>query len=505
MGSRQKAACATAGLACAFGGIWSIDAHVAALSGTPYTTLWMCIVSLCVYLVACAIAIREPSIFDGNGETARKRAARLIACSTACLFISLAGSLGFIYGAKGALALACGFAMKLFGAPLTIALVCCYSRIKKADSTKASLIGISGAFVAQSILSSINVQQLWHPLIGICAGFALCAVAIICIAALLCTEAPEAAHAPSGTQLTKSQPNESRNQLPFRNVFTGPFLAILVSTSFMLGFLRSGLQTNDALSASPFIAIALVAFCVLLIPTDAHVSLSNLLSVGLACVAAAFLVAPLIDSTVPDCQTILATLGTTVLEAAAWAMAASAARQSRKTLVAAAFARLCVAFGHLLGALIARSMLVLSNADASAIQAGSLVVIFVYFMVALFLGRGSTEAFVQIEKESTARETDSRVSALEETATLIGMENDTCGRNENEADQEHLDHTHAELRQKPFAPSKAQTSTTSRMEFEPYATTARSAHLKLSRTHANLPRAKSKCLDSCRSAGISQL
>lgn len=128
-----------------------------------------------------------------------------------------------------------------------------------------------------------------------------------------------------------------------------------------------------------------------MIPTDAHVSLPNLLSVGLACVTAAFLVAPLIDSTVPDCQRILASLGTTVLEAAAWAMAASAARQSRKTLVAAAFARLCVAFGHLLGALIARSMLVLSNADASAIKAGSLVV-FVYFMVALFLGRASTEA-----------------------------------------------------------------------------------------------------------------
>ena len=120
-------------------------------------------------------------------------------------------------------------------------------------------------------------------------------------------------------------------------------------------------------------------------------SLPNLLSVGLACVAAAFLVAPLIDSTVPDCQTVLTSLGTTILEAAAWAMAASAARQSRKTLVAAAFARLCVAFGHLWGALIARSMLVLSNADASAIQAGSLVV-FVYFMVALFLGRASTEA-----------------------------------------------------------------------------------------------------------------
>ena len=234
----------------------------------------------------------------------------------------------------------------------------------------------------------------------------------------------------------------------------------------MLGFLRSGLQTNDVLSASPFIAIALVAFCILLIPTDAHVSLSNLLSVGLVCVAAAFLVAPLIDSTVPDCQTVLASLGTTVLEAAAWAMAASAARQSRKTLAAAAFARLCVAFGHLLGALIARSMLVLSNADASAIQAGSLVVIFVYFMVALFLGRGSTEAFVQIEKGSTARETDSRVSSLEETATLIGMGNNTCGRNENEASQERGDHTHAELPQKPFAPIKAQTSITSHMEFD---------------------------------------
>ena len=480
--------------------------NVAALSGTPYTTLWMRIVSLCVYLVACAIAIKEPSIFDGNGETARKRAARLIACSTACLFISLAGSLGFIYGAKGALALACGFAMKLFGAPLTIALVCCYSRIKKADSTKASLIGISGAFVAQSILSSINVQQLWHPLIGICAGFALCAVAIICIAALLCTEAPKAAHAPSGTQLTKSQPNESRNQLPLRNVFTGPFLAILVSTSFMLGFLRSGLQTNDALSASPFIAIALVAFCVLLIPTDAHVSLSNLLSVGLACVAAAFLVAPLIDSTVPDCQTILATLGTTVLEAAAWAMAASAARQSRKTLVAAAFARLCVAFGHLLGALIARSMLVLSNADASAIQAGSLVVIFVDFMVALFLGRGSTEAFVQIRKG--INRTRNRQSGFRARRNRNAhWHGKRYMRPQRERGRSRTLWT---IRMQNFARSLLRPAKHKRAQLRvwnsmPYATTARSAHSKLSRTHANLPRARSRCLGSCHSAGISQL
>lgn len=466
MNSSQKAACATAGLACAFGGIWSIDAHIAALSGTPYTTLWMRIISLCVYLIACAITIGKPSIFDGNGEIARKRASRLIVCSTACLFISLAGSLGFIYGVKGALALVCGFAMKLLGAPLTIALVCCYSRIEKADSTKASLIGISGAFVAQSILSSINAQQLWHPFIGVCAGFALCAVAITCIAALLCTEAPKAAHAPSSTQATMSQPSESRNQLSLRNVFTGPFLAILISTSFMLGFLRSGLQTNDALSASPFIAIALVAFCVLFIPTDAHVSLPNLLSVGLACVAAAFLVAPLIDSTAPDCQTVLASLGTTVLEAAAWAMAATAARQSRKTLAAAAFARLCVTFGHLLGVLIARSMLVLSNADASAIQAGSLVVIFAYFMVALFLGRASTKAFVQIEKGAIARETGSRVSAPEKTATFSRVENDTCSHNENEANQEHGNHTHVEPSLKPFALTKAQTSTPSHMEFD---------------------------------------
>ena len=34
------------------------------------------------------------------------------------------------------------------------------------------------------------------------------------------------------------------------------------------------------------------------------------------------------------------------------------------------------------------------------------------------------------------------------------------------ANQEHGDHTHAELRQKPFAPIKAQTSTTSHMEFD---------------------------------------
>lgn len=153
-------------------------------------------------------------------------------------------------------------------------------------------------------------------------------------------------------------------------------------------------------------------------------SLPNLLNVGLACVAAAFLVAPLIDSTVPDCQTVLTSLGTTILEAAAWAMAASAARQSRKTLVAAAFARLCVAFGHLLGALIARSMLVLSNADASAIQAGSLV--FVYFMVALFLERASTEV------------------ATNEHAIAAGNERDIPGGNvhdrQQQAAKEHTRH-----------------------------------------------------------------
>ncbi len=186
-------------------------------------------------------------------------------------------------------------------------------------------------------------------------------------------------------------------------------------------------------------------------------------------------------------------------------MAASAARQSRKTLVAAAFARLCVAFGHLLGALIARSMLVLSNADASAIQAGSLVIVFVYFMVALFLGRASTEAFVQIEKGSTARETDSRVAALDETATLIGMGNNTCGRNETKP----VKNT-GTIRMQNFArsllrPTKHKRAQRRIWNSMPYTTATRSAHSKLSRTHANLPRARSKCLDSCHSAGISQL
>lgn len=95
-----------------------------------------------------------------------------------------------------------------------------------------------------------------------------------------------------------------------------------------------------------------------------------------------------------------------------------------KNACAAAFARLCVAFGHLLGALIARSMLVLSNADASAIQAGSLV--FVYFMVALFLGRASTEV------------------ATNEHAIAAGNERDIPGGNvhdrQQQAAKEHTRH-----------------------------------------------------------------
>ena len=235
----------------------------------------------------------------------------------------------------------------------------------------------------------------------------------------------------------------------------------------MLGFLRSGLQTNDALSASPFIAIALVAFCILLIPTDAHVSLSNLLSVGLVCVAAAFLVAPLIDSTVPDCQTILVSLGTTVLEAAAWAMAASAARQSRKTLVAAAFARLCVAFeaspGRVNRSKHARPFQCRRERNSGRLARHCLRVFHGRAVLgARFDGRHLSKS----KRAQSHAKTDSRVSVFEETATLIGMGNNTCGRNENEADQEHLDHTHAEPRQKPFAPIKAQTSTTSHMEFD---------------------------------------
>ncbi len=69
-------------------------------------------------------------------------------------------------------------------------------------------------------------------------------------------------------------------------------------------------------------------------------------------------------------------------------------------------------------------MLVLSNADASAIQAGSLV--FVYFMVALFLGRASTEV------------------ATNEHAIAAGNERDIPGGNvhdrQQQAVKEHIRH-----------------------------------------------------------------
>lgn len=71
-------------------------------------------------------------------------------------------------------------------------------------------------------------------------------------------------------------------------------------------------------------------------------------------------------------------------------------------------------------------MLVLSNADASAIQAGSLVVVFVYFMVALFLGRASTEV------------------ATNEHAIAAGNERDIPGGNvhdrQQQAAKEHTRH-----------------------------------------------------------------
>lgn len=68
----------------------------------------------------------------------------------------------------------------------------------------------------------------------------------------------------------------------------------------------------------------------------------------------------------------------------------------------------------------------LSNADASAIQAGSLVVVFVYFMIALFLGRASTEA------------------ATSEHAIAAGNARDTPGGNvrggQQQATKEHTGH-----------------------------------------------------------------
>lgn len=76
-----------------------------------------------------------------------------------------------------------------------------------------------------------------------------------------------------------------------------------------------------------------------------------------------------------------------------------AARNSRRMFLSASIARLCTVTGHLLGALLCLYMISSSAANTGSLQAGSLVIVFAYFLLGLFLNRSLADANTRTDIE----------------------------------------------------------------------------------------------------------
>ncbi len=399
--------CATAGLACAFGGIWTVDAHIGALAGLSVASLPMRLFALGVYAFATAFVVALAKTW--SNASSRKRAAFFVFSSLLCLAIAAGSAIALILNVNAAPSGLCGIGVRLIGAPMTIGLAYCFATIPRDFVAKASLIGISGAFVIRAVLTWFCEGLALSPLVAIALAFLLDAVSIACSAHLI------------RTTRTPESSAEAERGLSLRATFSAPLVIVLVSTAAMLGFVRTGMHDAVAFQSSFVIVVALVAFCLIAALRNALLNLSRMLVVGLVCIAAGFLIGPLAEPFAPGAEATLLGLGSPIFEAVAWGLCANAARMSRNSLVAASLARLAVVAGHLAGALIAVGAASITGADTGSLQAGSLVIVFIYFLLALLLGRTSTETAAATGATTEGAAASHAEIAAEEAAELMEM------------------------------------------------------------------------------------
>ncbi len=373
-----------AGLACLFGGIWTTDAIALTALQVPGNDLGMRILSLLIYVFVLLMVCHKGRHFRHPAAGASRDRRNIFRAIVFVTVLYLCGGIVVLMVLQTNVALPEPLplvvlaSLKCIGAPISIILVCAYARLPSNQIARASLLGIAGAFVLHGCLGLLRDAKMlsWMPEISFLVGSALILASSL-LAVLLSSRLGEGAFG------RVWQNASSQDGPPIRDIVGRNIAASIVVVSMILGFLRAGMPARDAdLRLALVVALALM---MLLALTVAHLDLHGLFRGALICTAAGFLLGPLVSLVAGNVPTLLVLLGGALFEVVAWVVPVIVARSCPKPLVGAAAARLAVVAGHLLGALLASGALLVTQSHPEAMQAASLVIVFVYILMLVYL------------------------------------------------------------------------------------------------------------------------
>lgn len=293
-----------------------------------------------------------------SGQTRSQRALeRALGCG--CLLLAI-GSIGLVFfaGKSGALPMLCVFLVKAVGPPLTIAVLVLLAKLPFDVASKTAALSMALAFLIEIMLrlafASASAGEGVALLLGATCQIAGCLGALVLMRRfVLLAEskgADELLPVPSSAQTRPSALCGMRLRRMWGQT-TGRSLLVIVATSLMLGYVRTGASSKGAVEAVA--ALVVLVALGLAVRCAPRLNARTLLAVAIACVSAAFLLDPFLSIAGPDVGSTLADVGTILFEINIWIMSIAFARSCHRPVLAAAGVRLAAVTGHLAGALIA--------------------------------------------------------------------------------------------------------------------------------------------------------
>lgn len=371
-----------AGLACLFAGIWTSDGAALMLLDPPGGDLAMRASSLIVY-IALFVGVRR-----------RLHGARAEHCDLTRFLTIASGAALVAYAFGSAIMLSSGpfdgstravvaslafFLLKGIGAPLSVALVCLSATLPYRLVAQVSALGILSAFVLKEAAEALAAFAQLGDVGAFVIGSALIAAAAGLVMAALQRQRPvvriDASAEPSEEYATVL--------LPFRTLANRNLVVGVVVASMMLGFLRSS-SSIGSVDSPPAVMVALVLIIATigLLPA---IGVHELFRGALVCTAAGFLLGPALDLLAAGGGDVLVSIGTSLFEVVVWVVAVVIVRSCTEPLLAAAAARLVIVVGHLVGAALGMLAETWEQVDATAPEAFSLVIVFAYVIMLVYL------------------------------------------------------------------------------------------------------------------------
>lgn len=361
-----------------FAGVWSCDGATLQLVSLPGGYLSIRFFSLLTYSLALAFAWRW-----GRGPhgltlgTPRRRRLLNRFIIVGCLLFAL-GLAGMAVGAGSTEVggVVCAFLMKCIGPLLSVALLLLFARLDAGASLRAGTVGMAGAFALNAALDGLAEASGWGAALLLGGGSLCLAGASAGIAELIRRRPnfPEASE--SGTALAAA---------PLPRKALGRIAIGITVTALLLGFLRGGGAPDDSVSLGTALIVLIAVGAV--VGMRLPLAVGDLYRGAIVCVAAGFLLRPLLWLASPVLAPALAGIGCALFEALIWVMSAEAVREQPRPLRVAALMRLLAVIGHLAGAVLVAVTAGGAEANPHAMQAASLAMVFVYLVMVLFFSQ----------------------------------------------------------------------------------------------------------------------